>query len=139
MSDATKEIFTIFQAGSSTIQSCQEAMAQQLEVLASKLEKTYDDQTKQSKKYLDNIKNAADAPKVKQKKIDIGSYISQQSTLMNACDTLYRTLESSYNSCVQSGQSSLSTLGNSASEFIESAKASFSILTTISQALSGTL
>ena len=139
MSDATKEIFTIFQAGSSTIQSSQEAMAQQLEVLASKLEKTYDDQTKQSKKYLDEIKNAADAPKVKDGTIDIGSYISQKSTLMNACDTLYRTLETSYNACVQSGQSSLSTLGNSASEFIESAKASFSILTTISQALSGTL
>ena len=139
MSDATKEIFTIFQAGSTNIQTAQEAMAQQLEVLASKLEGTYEQQTQDTKQYLDNIKNAKDNPDVKAKKIDIGSYISQQSTLMNACDTLFRTLQSSYNACVQTGQSSLSTLGNSASEFIESAKASFSILTTISQALTGTL
>lgn len=138
MSDATKEIFTIFQNGSTNIQTAQEAMAEQLEVLASKLEQTYSKQTSDTQQYLYNIKNAnREAAKADYK--DVGAYISQQSTLMNACDTLYRTLQSSYNACIQAGQGSLSTLANSASEFIESAKASFSILTTISQALSGTL
>ncbi len=137
--DATKEIFTIFQHGSNTIQRAQQAMATQLEVLAKKLEGTYTQQNNDTKQYLENIENASENPDVKSKKIDIGSYITQQSTAMNVLDTLYRTLESSYNSCVQNGQGSLSSLGNSASEFIESAKASFNILTTINQALSATL
>ena len=137
MSDATAAIFEIFQKGCDDIKTAQEAMAEQLEAIGNKLEDTYTKQTADTKDYLDNIKNAVD--KAKDAKEDVGSYISSQSTLMNACDTLYRTLESSYNSCVQTGQSSLSTLGNSASEFIESAKASSSILTTISQAISGNL
>ena len=127
------EVFMIFTNGNDEIQKSQEAIAKQEEVIADQLEGTYDSQNAATEPYLNAIKNINPGDK------NASAEITQYSTAMNAVDTLYRTLESTYNSTVQGAQSTLSTLGNTASEYIQAAKTAFGILLTIKQELSQSL